>query len=69
MTVHQSHYALLGSDHDGDVMSLQAVLSDEAIEEVTQLLKNKAYYLDNERKIIFSHSTDILDATLAFMTA
>lgn len=69
LIVHQSHMALLGADFDGDTMSLQAVLSDEAIEEVRKLLKNKAYYLDNERKIRFSNSTDILDATLAFMTA
>ena len=68
LIIHQSHMALLGADHDGDTMSLQAVLSDEAIEEVTKLLKTKAYYLDNERKISFSNSTDIIDATLAFMT-
>ena len=66
---HQSHYKLLGADHDGDTMSLQAVLTDEAVEEVTKLLKSKSYYLDNERKISFTNSSDILDATLAFMTA
>lgn len=69
LTVHQSHMALLGADFDGDTMSLQAVLSDEAIAEVTNLLKSKNYYLNNERRMHFSNSTDILDATLAFMTA
>jgi hypothetical protein len=69
LIIHQSHMALLGSDFDGDTMSLQAVLSDEAVEEITKLLSSKSYYLDNERKISFSNSTDILEASLAFMTA
>lgn len=68
MIIHQSHMALLGSDFDGDTMSLQAVLTDEAIEEVHKLLGSKSYYLDNERRILFSNATDILEATLAFMT-
>lgn len=69
LIVHQSHMALLGADFDGDMVSLQGILTDEAIEEVKQLLKSKRYYLDNERKISFSNSADILNATLAFMTA
>ena len=69
LIIHQSHMALLGADMDGDTMSLQAVLSDEAIEEIVKLFKSKSYYLDNERKISFSNSADILDAALAFMTA
>ena len=69
LSVHQSHLGKLGGDHDGDTVSLQAILTDEGIEEVTKLLKSKNYYLDNERKMAFSNSADILNATLAFMTA
>lgn len=68
MSVHQSHLGLLGGDHDGDTMSLVCVQSDEAIEEVKRTLNSKSYYLNNENKIIFSNSTDILDAALSFLT-
>ena len=68
MSVHQSHIAALGADHDGDTMSLVGILSDEAIEEVRTTLSNPSYYLDSSNKIIFSNSADILNATLAYMT-
>lgn len=68
MSVHQSHMGLLGADFDGDTVSLVGVQSDEAIEEVKRVLNSKTYYLNNENKVIFSNSSDIIDATLAFMT-
>lgn len=68
MIVHQSHMALLGADHDGDALSIQAVLTDEAIAEVTQTLKSKTYYLDNEKRLRFSNSSDVIDTVLTFMT-
>lgn len=68
MSVHQSHLGMLGGDHDGDTMSLVAVLSDESIAEVKKTLNSKSYYLDNENKVIFSNSADVLDSVLAFLT-
>ena len=68
MTVHQSHMALLGGDFDGDTMSVVGVLSDEGIAEIRRVLSSKNYYLNDERKIIFSDSTDVLNAVLSFLT-
>lgn len=68
MSVHQSHIAALGADHDGDTMSLVGILSDEGIAEIRGILSNPSYYLDASNRIIFSNSADILNATLAYMT-
>lgn len=68
LAVHQSHLGALGGDHDGDTVSLIVVLSDEAIAEIKQVLRSKSYYLNNENKVIFSNSTDVLDTTLTFLT-
>ena len=68
MSVHQSHMGLLGADMDGDCVSLVGVQSDEACEEISKLLSTKAYYLDNEKRIIFSNSADIIDSVLSFLT-
>lgn len=69
MSVHMSHMSLLGADFDGDKMSLTAVLSDEAIEEVKKTIYSTKYYMSDERKIVFSNSADVIDAVLDFMTS
>lgn len=69
MSAHQSHMKLLGADHDGDTISLVGVQTDEAIAEIKKTLNSKAYYLDNEKRMIFSNSADILDSMLLFLTA
>lgn len=69
MTVHQSHFALLGADMDGDMLSLTGVVTDEAIEEVRKVLDSPSYYLDIEKRIVFSNSTDVINAVMTFMTA
>lgn len=66
--VHQSHMKLMGADMDGDTISLVAMTTDEAIEEVRKTLDSKSYYLNNEKKIIFGNSADVLSAVLAYMT-
>lgn len=68
MTVHQSHMAMLGADHDGDCIALSGVMSDEAINEVSRVLNTKNYYINNENKVIFSNSSDVIDAVLSYMT-
>lgn len=68
MTVHQSHMALLGSDFDGDTTSLVGVITDEAVEEVKKVLNSKTYYINNENRVIFSNSSDVIDSVLSYMT-
>jgi len=66
--VHTSHYGGLGSDVDGDTISVIALLTDDSIAEVNQQLKKKEYYISAENKFFFSASIDTLDAVLAYMT-
>lgn len=68
ISVHQSHMALLGADHDGDTISLVGVQTDEAIEEIQRTLNSTNYYLNNEKRVIFSNSSDIIDAVMSFLT-
>jgi hypothetical protein len=68
MNVHASHMKLLGADHDGDTMSLVGLQSDEAIAEVKRVLNKKSYYLNDQRRIHFANSADVIDAVLAYMT-
>jgi len=67
-SVHPSHNARLALDFDGDTVSVQAVLTDEAIEEVKEYLKSPDYYFDNNGKLNFSISNTTLDSTLLYMT-
>lgn len=69
ISVNVSHYGSLGADVDGDTLSLIALTSDEAIEEIEDYLKKKEYYISPENKFYFSIDTDTLDAVLNFMTA
>ena len=69
MTVHQSHLAALGADFDGDVLSLTGLVSDEAIEEAKRVLSDPTYYTNIEKKVIFSNSSDVINAVLTFLTA
>ena len=66
--VHHSHFAAAALDLDGDTLSLSAVLSDEAKEEVSNYLNKKEYYISDSGKLNFSSDTDTLSAVLAYMT-
>ncbi len=68
MSVHQSHMSLLGADMDGDTLSCVGLLSEEAMEETRAVLDSKSYYFNDERKVIFSNSADVLNSVLSFMT-
>lgn len=68
VSVHNSHLALLGADFDGDTVSVIGLLTEEAQEEVKNLLSKKEYYLTNDNRFNFSSSNDTLDAVLAFIT-
>lgn len=68
MSPHPSRLALLGADFDGDMLSLQALLTDEAIEEINKTLNSKEFYISPENKFYFSFEIDTLDAVLSYMT-
>lgn len=65
---HHSHLTRLGADFDGDMGSLQVVLSDEAIEEVNSYLKKASYYVDDQKQFSFSIKTDTLETVLGYLT-
>lgn len=67
-SVHPSHLAALGGDHDGDTVSTTILLSDEAISEVKSYLGRKIYYINDSGEFSFSNKTDTLEATLTYMT-
>jgi len=69
MAPHPSKLALLGADFDGDMLSLQALLTDEAIEEINNYLNSKEFYITPENKFYFSFEIDTLDAVLNYMTS
>lgn len=68
MSPHFSHLKRLTADFDGDMMSSQAVLSIEAIEEIQQKLLSRNYYVGVTGEMIFSMETDIVKLTLSSMT-
>lgn len=68
-SVHPSHTSRLTLDFDGDTLSVQAVLSDNAIEEVKKYLKSPRYYFDANGKLNFSIENTTLNSTLAYMTS
>lgn len=68
LSVHNSHIATLGADFDGDTVSCTAILTQEAIDEINQLLTKKEYYISPNGTFYFSNNTDILAATLNYMT-
>jgi hypothetical protein len=68
VSVHNSHLAAMGADFDGDTISVTAVLSEEAKEEITAALNKKEYYLDPNNRFNFSTSSDQLKAVLAYIT-
>ena len=63
-----SHLTRLTADFDGDVCSLTAVMSDEGIDEIKELLSSKDYYVGVNGQIVFSSSNDVSDLVFAEMT-
>lgn len=50
-------------------MSYTAVLTEEAKEEIHDLLSSRRFYVGVNGKFTFSAGTDIIDLTLASMTS
>jgi hypothetical protein len=68
MSPAHAHLARLGADFDGDTCSLNIVYTEEAVNEINQLLSKAKYYVDANKKMNFSASNDALNYTLAMMT-
>jgi len=66
--VHPSHLKSLGGDFDGDTMSVTALLSDEAIEEIKNTFNKKEYYINSSVGFNFEPNTEIVSGVLSFMT-
>ena len=69
MSVHPSHLAAMGGDHDGDMCSANAVFTDEAIAEVERKLNDPTYYLDPRGGFMYSAMTEIVDRVIKNITA
>jgi hypothetical protein len=63
-----AHFAIAGLDLDGDAGSSLPLLTDESIEEVTNFLKKREYYISPDNHFYFSIDTDTLSAVLSYMT-
>ena len=68
MAVHTSHFGAMGAYVDGDTLSATAVLTDEAIQEVKDLLTRRDYYISQDNQFFFDIANDTLDAVLSYMT-
>lgn len=68
-SVHYSRYDAMTLDTDGDTLSLTAVLSDEAIDEINALLNTKEYYVSSSGKLNFDPGTAVINSVLSFMTS
>lgn len=68
MSVHPSHLAAMGGDHDGDMASANAVFTDEAIAEANRKLNDPIYYLDPRGGFMYSVMTDIVDRVIKNIT-
>ena len=68
MSVNVNHLLRLGADHDGDMCSGTAVLTEDAKEEVKKLLNSRNYYVGVDGRMAFSGNNDVIDLVLSCMT-
>jgi hypothetical protein len=68
MALHPAHLKRLGADHDGDALSVQALLSNDAQEEIKQKLNTKAFYVSDENNFFFSASNPVVDIAFTSLT-
>ncbi len=68
MSPSTQHLGRLGADFDGDKMSLNIVMTDEAQEEINKYLKSRDYYVGVSGKMNFSADVDIIKYVLGNIT-
>lgn len=61
---HPTHLGRLGMDFDGDTGSLMVLYTDEAVEEINKLFKQKRFYLDPAGKLAYSADYDTASAVV-----
>lgn len=54
----------LGGDHDGDMTSWISLMTEEAINEARNKLKDPSYYVTIDKKLYYRTSNDVLDLLL-----
>ena len=59
----------MNNGHDGDTCSMSCVLTEEATEEIKQLLGSRDYYVNIDDKMTFSLKDDIINLMLASFTS
>lgn len=68
MSPHNSKLARLYADFDGDVGSLNALYTDDAMNEIDKKLSSKSFYLAPDGKLTYSAETDTINYVLASIT-
>lgn len=68
MSPHHAHIAKLGADYDGDMCSANSVYSEEAKEEVKNVLSKASYYVDTDGRLHFSGNSDTVKLVLSSIT-
>jgi len=68
MSPNPARLGRLNADFDGDMCSLNAVYSEEAVAEVERLINSRNYYVDTDGKISFSVITDTVRHLIKNMT-
>ena len=61
-------FILDNKDFDGDKISFTCVWTDDAKEELQQILSDWKFYVDSSGRMSFSMSDDVIDIILASMT-
>lgn len=61
-------FILDNKDFDGDKTSFTCVWTDDAKEELQQILSDWKFYVDSSGRMSFSMSDDVIDIILASMT-
>jgi hypothetical protein len=69
MSPSPAHLGRLGADHDGDLCSLTALLTDDAKEEIKTVLNSRNYYVGVNGKMAFSANNDVISLVLANVTS
>jgi hypothetical protein len=65
---HYTKLRRLGADFDGDTVSFNVLYTEDAIQEIKDLLKSRRFYLDPTAGLAFSADNDVLNMVLAYMT-
>ena len=69
MSVSMTRIARLGADFDGDVLSFNALFSEESNKEIEQYINSKQAYITPDDKIVASMDNDVATQIMKVLTA